>query len=263
MKKYLDIIKNNILLILSIGLVLFIVLFFNQCKRTTQLKEEIKNQKILTEQNIKAINDSVTFYKNKYGELVFVKPILKMDIKDIKKLFPELYKKIVSESGVNTIIIHDVKYIDTGSVKNIIKKISKEEYSTLFNYISSDSSMTINGESFFLIKIKNNSLDSTKFDVDVLNGITKFSNIGLNLNITTGIKKDNDGINRIFVSTDNEHVKITKIEGAEIGDFITPIKKKKFGLGIGIGGSAVFGKNNTFYYGPSIQIGLSYNFLNF
>jgi len=264
--KILQIIIKNWKAVLILGCAILIIVLLQTCDANRQLKNEIKIEAKRTEQNMKALNDSVEIYKNKKGEVSYDKAIAKMSKEELEKYNPELFKAIKDEGGkVTTIINSGIEYRDTGSVKNVVAELGENHYSLDFDYVSEDSIISTKGKSLFSV---NSFLkDDGDMGLNIIPGITKFIDTKLSFRLTTGIKKDKDGIDRIFITPSSNKLIITDIQGANVTDYMKnnskSSKPKKYSLNVSFGYSAVFGKNNQLFHGPGIQIGIGYNIIRF
>jgi len=72
--------------------------------------------------------------------------------------------------------------------------------------------------------------------------------------LTTGIKKDKDGLYKIFVTPDSDKFVVTNLKGADVSNYLkeqeSSLKtKKRWSIGPNFGYNVVFGKNNQIYHG--------------
>ncbi len=137
MKNVIKFITKNYRIIFSILFLLLIMLLMNQCRVSRKLRRTIEIEKLKAQQNMSALNDTVSFYKNKNGDESFAKAIAIMSKKELKEKYPDLYESLNNEFGeVKYITQYEIIYKDTGSVKNIVSKLSKDHYSLYSEYHS-------------------------------------------------------------------------------------------------------------------------------
>ena len=261
-KKFLD----NIQAILIITGFLILLLFFNQCNTTRKLKNELKLQKQVTEQNMAALNDTITVYKNKAGQSSYSKPIADMSPQEIEKYFPDLYKRLKAEMGeVKVIWKTIIEYRDTGFVKNAIVQLDSNKFSLNYNYYSKDSSLHILSTNTFFADPILIDKETNKYTVKTNSGISTINDFNLKLGFTTGIKKEN-GLNRIFITPDSKNTTVTLIEGADVSKLLNPIpapsNNKKWSVGPYIGFGMTF-TNGAYHIGPGVGISVQYSLLKF
>ena len=64
MKKFLEFIADNYKSLFLIAFAIVVFLWISQCNRKNDIKKQLKNEKLKTQQNMLAINDSIKKYKN-------------------------------------------------------------------------------------------------------------------------------------------------------------------------------------------------------
>jgi len=258
---------DNKTAVLAITIVILMILFLNQCNRASYLKDQVKFEQKRQTQNLAALTDSLKKYTNNAGQTSYEKPIAEMSLEEIKENLPLLYEAIVADgSEIKVITTQKIVYIDTGSVDNAISELGKDIYSVAFDYTSEDSVLSLNGRSTF--RAFPYTEDNGKLGLKTFPGKTYFDETKISFGLTTGVKKDKDGINRIFVTPSSKKIIITDIQGADLSNYvkkddIPPTKKKKFGLGFQIGYGVVMGGSNQVYHGPVVGVGLNYSLVKF
>lgn len=266
MKKIFDFIVLNYKNIFVFIFAIVIIILLKQCNETKSLKKEIKNNLLLYEQNRMALNDSIEIYKNKNGAQSYQKAIAKMTSEELKINFPDLYNSLKEEMGeVKYITRTEIEYRDTGSVTNSLSILDKDYYVLKSEFYNEDSTVHIKASNMFYAKTKFIDSDRSRFILDIKPDVTKYDKLSFKLGLTTGIKKDENGIYKIFITPNNPNFKITNIEGADVSDYFSKNKlsNKRFSLGPNIGYSAVFGKNNNLYHGVSVGVSLQYSLIRF
>lgn len=251
------------------GCIILFLMLLNQCNANFDAARAAKIEKDRSEQNIRSLTEDVKTYKNKADELSYKKAIAEMDLTELKRNYNELYADLQKEKGkVRVIIKTRVEYRDTGSVKNSVVALGADKYSVNFNYVSSDSTARVSGRNEIYAKIINDKKDSTR--IFMTPDRTYIDNLAFKFSLTTGIKKDTDGIDRIFVTPSTDKVTITDIQGADVTnymkdkckDYIPAKKPKRFGLGAYVGyGIGVNGKGVQ--VAPQVGVGVTYSFVRF
>lgn len=258
--------KNNYKTIFVIAFFILAALFLNQCDSTKKWKIKYNNNKQQNAQNIKALTDSITKEVNKAGQASFGKALASMSKEQLEQTFPDLYAKLKDETGEVKIITNTViRYIDTGSVKNVIAKLDKETFKLDSKYYSKDSSVFIDAFSTFTAKI-----DSTKQQkpaIIISKGITNYKTISFTTGFTTGIK-EKDGVYNIFLTPDSKNVTVLELKGADVSNLFIKDeeaigKSKKFSVGPYLGYGAVLGSGNNMYHGISVGVAIQYSLFKF
>lgn len=262
-KDILEKIKTNWQFVLICVSIILFMLLLNQCSTTRKLKAEIARQELISGQNLAALNDTIKVYKNRIGEMSYVKPIAMMSIDELEKYYPELYAALKAEWGeVKVIWKTRIIYRDTGSVKNSVLNLEGNKYALDFDYTSLDRNLRIKARNtFFATPIL---IDEEKniYDIETKPGITTIQDFSLKLGFTTGVKKDNDGIYRIFVTPDSDKIVVTDLKGADISELFVPPpapKKKRWGIGPYIG----VGLSTDMKLSPQVGLGVTYSIIRF
>lgn len=268
LKKIWEFIRNpkNLQFILLAGIIIFIFLWLDSCNGKKHSQDLLKEEKRLAKQNEAAWRDSIVEYTNKAEEKGYKKAIFQMTKEELKEHNPELYEDVKKESGkVTTIIKTKIEYRDTGSVKNVLTKIGDDKYSLAFDYTSSDSVFNLNGRTNFYGQIEVVDSLTNKCVLHVIPDSTFIDNSTFRFGLTTGVKKDTDGIYRIFVTPSSSNIIITDIKGADLTDYRKQIlKSKRFSFGPYIGyGIMIHQTTGQFAFGPTIGISLNYSLIRF
>lgn len=178
------------------------------------------------EHNVKALSDSVKYYKTKTGEVVAQKEILIGDIKLLELTNKELYDKINSmEVKKPQTVVQVNSTIDMGKKDTVF--VGKD---SIYNFDFSNEFRQLSGN----IKTYNN-LVSLAIEKDIVNA-----------DYTLALK---DG--KVFLNSDNPYIKFNEIKGLTIA---TP-KQKRWGIGpsISFGYDPI---NNK----PSFNVGISLSY---
>lgn len=252
-------IQRNILLIIIL-LIGIKYLFNGYTNLTTKLA--------ISEQNQKALLDSVRISENKIKDLVFSKNILIAEKGNLKDLNNDLAQEVKKEKGkvrsLNRIVSRiksDTVFTDNTLIlyKNGTKGLSWK-YDTIFD---ANNERHISGISDFSID-SNGNITPLK---------TKITNDEFKFNLITGLKEVNGNV-EIFVRSDYPGFSVTKLDGAIIDPNKHPIikkftNKKRWGIGPYVGGGINY---NTRYntngipnigFGYTFGVGIHYSIIRF
>jgi hypothetical protein len=245
--------KIRITEVVSIGFVVFFLLFLQQCNQTSKLKSDLK----IAAQNQLALDDSIRIIRNKWGEEITIKNVLIGNQRELKELNLSLVEELKRLKGDVIFLQRMVSKIksDTVWVTNTVteypdgmKRLSWD-YDTTYN---ENNGRSLGGYSQFQIDLANGRI------IDRGTVITKDE---IRLKLTTGLTELDDSY-QIFVKSDYPGLTINQLDGAIVD-------KKKFNsesnesswvvgpqFGVGLGYSP-----NTRTIGPnvSVGIGITYN----
>lgn len=231
LKKIWEWIKKNKLFILIGLLILFIVLFLNECIKINTIKK-------VYEQNIYAATDTIHQERTKNGKLEYQKGIWVTTEKELKRQNKELYDELQVEKGkVKEIIIYKIKLVrDTLYLHDTIYKDANGNYMLAWDYYKHYDAY--NYDSI---------VGQTKLHVDTTCNPIYISTMGsiITKNVTgmkfvTGVKTVKKKLN-IFIRSDYPGFVVTDIEGADLSKSKELKKYKRwsigpaFGVGIGTG----------------------------
>lgn len=249
-----------------IVLLLILFLIFSLV-RTCNGNSDLKTKLNISEQNIKALNDSVRVSKNKVGDLEFSKNILVSEKSDLKNLNGDLKKELDKEKGkvfeLTTMIIsikkkpNDTIRVPTNILiypdgSNGLSWTYDKEYDKL-------NSRHIAGVSKFKI-------DTTTFKITPLE--TLLTKDEINFNIVQGLR-EKDGNIEMFVRSDYPDFSVKDLNTVIIDPKTNPILKKfttqkRFGFGPYIGyGVYINNFNGTIGLGANIGLGIHYDLFKF
>lgn len=191
-----------------------------------------KKQNKYFEQNLKALVDSVQVVSMQNGQLLFEKQSLILEKEELekyldisKKEFKEMESTLNSKISYISKMKSNVVY-DTIVCVDTVYKTPDDEIVVDFKY--KDEWTNLNG--------------TTKIN-DYVYSSTKINSLKMNVPLTFGLTEDK----KVFITSDNPHVKFTDINGAALSRFT---KQKRWGMGptltIGAGyGYATNFKNNN------------------
>jgi len=246
-KKY---ITNNIINLVLIVTVLCLIISIRSCN-------SIKNDLVISNQNISSLSDSIRYEKNKVGDIEASKKILISDVNNLNNLNSKLYNELKKEKGkvaqLNELLV-SIK-VDTIYITNTLIQYSNGEYGLEWVYdttFNTNNSRLISGISKFRLK-----------DSLVIPTNTLILDDIINFNLVTGIR-EKDGFLEIFARSDYPGFNIIKLDGAIIDPNNNPILNKftqdrKFHIGPYIG----LGVGNNLKPSIQIGIGIQYSFFKF
>lgn len=229
--------------ILYIGLIIFILIFMQQCNLNSKLKKEIESTKTISDRNLnnyKASLDTIKFIRNREGLLIAEKLAYVYDINLLTSENKTQLEKYINAlqlnkklKGVNSVLSVELKIKNQiVNSKSEVKQLSDSLYSLSF----SDS---INWDKYNWRRF-----NST---IDIQTNNKQVSIIKSNFNWQQGIELKTaiiteNGINSLRVTSSHPDVEFTNIENINlINDKLNQKQTKKAGWSIGVGGG--FGTN--------------------
>ena len=245
---------NQILLFI---LILLLTGGFFLYKEYERVKVDLK----VSNQNNKALNDTIRVEKNKLNQYESSKQILITRNQELKDLNKDLFKEYKKIEGRVYQLQKSINKINNllGETNSEGKKINDTTFlvkwskDTTFN---KENYRLLSGETTLLVK--NDSLISSKHI------LTKDQ---IQFNLITGLREKDDKL-EIFISSDYPNLVPEKIDGAIIDPKNHPLlksfnKKDRFVLGIGIGYGFNVNQNGIIRIGPNIGINLGYRLFSF
>jgi hypothetical protein len=213
----------------------------------------------ISEQNQKALTDSLRLSKDKLGTVVASKNVLVAEKKDLANLNSELSEELKRMKGkvreisvVKTDIIHDTLYIQNELVKydNDVHGL-KWEHDTAYD---ESNKRFISGVSMF-------KLDSVTGKLEPLNTI--ISEDLIKFKMVTGLV-EKDGNVEIFVKSDYPGFEVMELDGAIVDPKKHPVikkftNKKKWGIGPYVG----VGFNGELKGVLQLGVGVQYSLIRF
>jgi hypothetical protein len=254
--------KDNSQFLLMAALAIVCMMWFRSCDQSKKEKAAMEVQQKLTEQNNRALTDSIKFVKDKAGDIEAVKSSFVAKLSDLESLNRDLYNESKKENGKLLSIIKSSLTASSGNVviSNELKKYTDgKTYGLFFEKIKTDSGMiwNIKGESKF--KLENNT---------IFPGQTEIFNNQMKLKIVLGFKTEKNGDYRIFARSGSPNVRFDSLESAILIPkhpdplLNPPTKNKKFGIGLQIG-YGIGTINKQVVLTPFVGVGISYNILKF
>jgi len=238
--------QRNILVIVLLLLTLAFGIGFN---RYSNLKTKL----MFSEQNIKALNDSVRVSENKVGELEYSKNILIAEKRDLEDLNADLAEEVKKEKG---------------KVNEIIKLVSKIERdttyltNTLISYPNGENGLSWSNDTIYNQNNERHLSGISKFTIDSSGNIIPLETIitkdYFKFDLVTGLR-EKDGNIEIFVRSGFPGFENIQLDGAIIDPKNHPVMKKfTEPKRWGIGPYAGFGVNiNTM---PTANLGIGFSF---
>lgn len=259
MIKVIEILKDpkKLCFLFGAGLVILCMLWFNSCQDAKQAKEQAKLQKEISDQNIRALNDTMVLVKNKAGEVEASKSSFISKLDDLAKLNQDLYNESKKEIGsLKAIIQSNLTINNPLEVSNQLQNYGSDNYGLDFEKSENTDSLSYSVKGVSKFSIKNNV---------VIPGVTDILENKINAKIVLGFK-ENENDYTVFARSPSKLLKIDDLSGSLIipkkgGDIIptVPAKKKKFGLGPYVG----YGLTPDLKLHPSIGVSFSYNIIQF
>ena len=201
---------------------------------------ECSNKDAVYKNNIKALTDSINYYKAKDGNLVAMKTAFTAQAEELKLLNKDLYDKIKAL---------DVK---PKTITNTVYLKGETEF------LPQDTVYVIHHDTISRGIYKEFNFNN---DWRVLEGNVKYKNDTMGVNITKDIVKFDytvamDKNNKIYIKSTNPYVKYNEITGFQV----PKPKTKRWGIGpqIGVGYDPVHNKVS-----PTIGIGMQWNMIQF
>ncbi len=245
-------------------LAILIIFLIRSCKQNDNLRTKLN----ISEQNVKALSDSVRISKNKLGDIEYSKNILISEKNDLKNLNSDLKKELDKEKGkvyeLTSIII---------SIKNQPKDTIKIPNDVL---VYPDGSKGLDWK-YEKIYDKNNSRfisGVSKFKIDttslaIIPLETLITKDEINFNIVQGLRETKEGNLEMFVRSDYPDFSVKDLNSVILDPNSHPLikkytKQKKFGIGPFVGyGVYINNFNGQVGLGVQIGIGIHYDIFKF
>lgn len=225
----------------NILIVVLILLVFGFGYGVTRMSG-LKNQLAISEQNNKALSDSVRVEKNKVGDLEYSKNILVAEKNELADLNADLAEELDKEKGKVrelTKIVGSISNTDTVYIEN-----------TLIVYADGSHGLQWEHDTIYDDENSRHLAGISKFFVDSLGVITpletEITKDIINFNIVTGLR-EKDGNIEVFARSDYPNFEVEELSSAIIDPKKHPVLKKftrpkRIGIGpyIGVGISSGF-----------------------
>lgn len=251
--------------ILYISLIVFILLFLQQCNSNASLKREIKQTQIVANRelnNYRASLDTIELEKNKNGELVAEKLAYEFDINSLnennKKAIAD-YQRALNLAkdirNVNSLLRTEIRVKDSiinsnGTVVTLTDSTSTIKFNDDKNW-DKYNWRRFNGTLDVLRNKETNSLSVTSSRFDFEQGIE----------LKAAILNEN-GVNSLKITSPYPGIEFTNIENINlVNDKLNQKNEKKAGwsVGIGLGYGVNLIPGQVVGFGPSINVGLMWS----
>ena len=245
------------LMVVAIGLLLF--LWLQQCDRNSTLKSNLDFERKVTQQNFKAINDSIKATKDAVGNIEFDKTAYMASLDDLKLLNDSLYKAVENVKGD---VLSLIKSKVQGEIKPIEVANNVIKYDDLTYGLKSHINDEEPGFSYEFDVISRFKLADNK----IYPGLTNVDNHKFSLDLTYGFKETDDSY-EVFAKSASPSIIINELDGVLIlpkdkSESLLPTttNKKRWGIGPAAVGYYDFNTKR-----PAINLGLSiqYNMIRF
>lgn len=237
---------------LIIGILLF--LLAQQCKQ----KGDLKRESLISEQNISALNDSITIEKQKGGEMQASINAFIATEKQLKDLNSTLYNEVKKQKG-NVVTLNKMVFKLKQDKETLEKYIDSSKYANLVPIKINDSTYVVPWMLAYTYDSTNYDIfkGNTKIGVYKIYGETEIVHEGTfmdfresQIDLVWG-QKEEDGKLRVFAQTNYPGFSPESLEGVLIDPNTNPLmkdlyKKRHWFSGFGIG--------------PTLNVG--YDFLN-
>lgn len=284
--------KNPSLQKIALIVVIFImaIFLFKDCGRTSD--DDYKKK---MEQNIAYYKDSLTTERNKTGQLEYERAVLASTKKDLEKQNAELAAEVKKEKGnviylanINATLqqqINDLQNSNTpGAINVIVNNDGTQDLTWRYDTIYSEGNerhmigvVTVafdEDSTVTQIKITDTG-DTLRIQVPLIDKDNVIINVPkdvMKIKLTTGLKRGEDNLLKIFVRSDYPNFQISGLDGALIDPQKDPLIKSYFprkrfvvGFSTGLGATTNILKvtPNAWAFGPTISIGLTYKIFEF
>lgn len=180
-------------IIFGVVIIVLVILMMQQC-------QNMKDQKAISDHNVAALTDSISYYKGKNGELIAEKKILYGDKETLKLAYDSLYKKMQS-----------MKVKDPTAIVDVDAEIDNGQNDT--TYIVETGCDSLHVEKDFNFDNKWRKLNGTiTFNDDTLGLNIKEDKV--NANVTIAIE---DGTT--YVRSDNPYLNVNDIKGVTVPQY--------------------------------------------
>lgn len=228
----------------------------------------MKKDKIKSKINQKALLDSVTYHKNKAGEIQAEKSSFLSSIDDLETLNKSLYDEVKKQKG-NVIYISNINAKLSEQIDALGDSLNNIKYKPVYDSISKtykvkwDFNKTYDSINYRILE----GYTIVKWDTTnkaILNNGSLLTKNEMSFNITTGLVEDGNNL-KIFVKSNYPNLLFPNIEGNLIDPNNSPLikkmmKTKRWSIGPTVGyGIGITSFKMDFYLG----FGISYSLFNF
>lgn len=245
--------------LIIIGIILFLLLL-----HTYNSNANLRTQLNISNQNAKALADSVRVSKNKVGDLEYSKNVLVSEKNELSNLNSDLKKELDKEKGKVYELTKYVASIDNGPVDGVPTVV--EVYPDSTQGLKWKYEKIYDSENYRLIA------GESKFKIDSLGNVTplftELTQDEIKFNVIQGLR-EKDGNIEMFVRSDYPAFKLDDLNSVIIDPKNHPVlkkftKQKRFGIGPYVGyGVYINNFNGQVGLGAQIGIGIHYDIIKF
>lgn len=244
-------------------IVVLALLMLQQCGARKNAETDLA----MAQQNIHAMNDTITLTKDRLGNAVYEKSVFITSEKGLKDLNKDLYDQVKSMNGKVAQLTSIIASLSTQHDEPVIGQGTQ-----VGNPCDSIGTYTVDWNNDMQYDSSNYRKLSAITEINVSRGklvgnTTQIKVDEIGFNILTGLEEKTDGHYEIFVKSDYPGFKPTKIDGAFIPreKLFPPQKKKNWSVGAGL--QTGVGMGGLTQVGPVWYVGLGlsiqYTFLRF
>lgn len=255
-------------ILIALALLLLIALGIS-LRKNSNLKTDLN----ISEQNQKALTDSVRVSKNKVGELEYSKNILISKNGDLSKLNADLAAEYAKEKGKVSELTKTIAIIKNNPKDTIFLPTDLIKYPdgtkglawTYDTIYSKDNYRKVKGVSDFKIDFTNATYTITPLK-------TKISEFEIGFDFVQGLRETKAGDVEMFVRSNHPGFDVKDLDAVIINPDTHPVlkkftnktKQKRFGIGVIAGyGIYIDNFNRTSGLGAQVGVGFSYSLINF
>ena len=236
---------NTILMIIIIVLAL---LYLKQCNRSSNLNSDLK----IANMNQQVMNDSITTYRDKAGDLTYEKGILIASEKELKTLNEELYNEVKDLVDNPKIVIKE---------RIVIKEVPFAVPTYITQYPNGNTGLNWQRDTTYSLGNYQNLAGETIFTFDSLgihNPVTFINANEIGISFTTGIKEGKDHY-EIFIKSDYPGFVVTDIQGSILDKKMVTSNESSVVFGPSIGYGVVFNPSGNISHGFTVGVSATFN----
>jgi hypothetical protein len=234
--------------ILMIVIVVLALLYLKQCNRSSNLNSDLK----IANMNQLVLNDSITTYKDKAGDLTYQKGILIASEKELKDLNKELYNEVKDLKGNPKIVIQE---------RIRIKEVPFAVPTYITQYPDGYTGLNWRRDTTYSAGNYQYLSGETKFIYDSLgirNPTTFINTNEIGISFITGIKEGKDHY-EIFIKSDYPGFTVTDIQGSILDKKMVTTNESSVVFGPSIGYGVVFNPSGNISHGVTVGVTATFN----
>ena len=241
------------------GMIISLMLFLQQCNRTSKFKEELRIQQAESDRNLSnyiAANQTMETLRNDNGVLISKVRSYEFDITNLTKDNRQLvskYNSVLSENkklkNVNNLLTAEIEIRDDIIANISVLPVNIDDSELTFkqeNDYGDGNMRSISGK--LSVSIKDGKIESSPIEIVSLSRISLLAAI-----------KENNGVKYLEVATSYPGVKIDKIENISLvnRELNRKIEKRAgWSIGLGVTYGVNLNNNQVISYGPAMGVGL-------